>query len=152
MTSPPVNPFADATLAARYEDWYSGPDREADLQEMSLVLKLLAGFPNARCILDVGCGTGHFTRWFKELDYETVGLDSSRTMLAEARSERMLFSVLTHVSAIVGFERRAKTLDGYNGKTPCQVSVECRRMRWGCIAAASDRRLPQPGKCLPPGG
>jgi ubiquinone/menaquinone biosynthesis C-methylase UbiE len=47
---------------------------------------LLSGFPRARTILDVGCGTGHFTRWFGELGLEAVGLDLSRPMLDEAVS------------------------------------------------------------------
>jgi ubiquinone/menaquinone biosynthesis C-methylase UbiE len=47
--------------------------------------RLLAGLPEAHTILEVGCGTGHFTRWFGEQGLLSVGLDSSRPMLDEAK-------------------------------------------------------------------
>lgn len=34
----------------------------------------------------MGCGTGHFTRWFSELGIQAAGLDLSRPMLEEAKS------------------------------------------------------------------
>jgi ubiquinone/menaquinone biosynthesis C-methylase UbiE len=45
---------------------------------------LLAIFPRAGTILEVGCGTGHFTRWFNEQGLQGVGLDVSSLMLTEA--------------------------------------------------------------------
>ena len=35
-------------------------------------------------ILDVGCDTGHFTRWFCELGSEPKGLDSSPAKVKQA--------------------------------------------------------------------
>lgn len=46
---------------------------------------MVRGFPGARDLLEVGCGTGHFARWFARLGLRTAGLDLSPTMLAEAR-------------------------------------------------------------------
>jgi ubiquinone/menaquinone biosynthesis C-methylase UbiE len=43
-------------------------------------------FPGATTILEVGCGTGHFTHWFHSLGYTIFGLDRSRNMLREAVS------------------------------------------------------------------
>lgn len=80
-----INPFDDPTLASRYEDWYAGKGRQADLSEKQLLAKLLADFPQARSVLEVGCGTGHFTRWLAEQKLLSVGLDISEIMLAEAR-------------------------------------------------------------------
>lgn len=80
-----TNPFDDSTLASRYEDWYAGKGRQADLLEKQLLAKLLAEFPQAKSVLDVGCGTGHFTRWLGERGLQAVGLDISEIMLAEAR-------------------------------------------------------------------
>jgi SAM-dependent methyltransferase len=40
---------------------------------------------NARSVLEVGCGTGHFTRWMAERGLDAVGLDISEPMLNEAR-------------------------------------------------------------------
>ena len=57
------NPFDDSVLAGRYESWYEGPGQAADMLEKDLLRKLLSRFPDASSALEVGCGTGHFTRW-----------------------------------------------------------------------------------------
>ena len=80
-----ANPFIDMRVASHYEQWYVGRGRRAAQLEKQLLAKLLAGFPNARTALDVGCGTGYFTRWLASLGLEVVGLDSSLPMLTEAR-------------------------------------------------------------------
>lgn len=80
------NPFAQHDMAARYERWYSGPGRRADLLEKRLLLKMLQPLGDVQSILDVGCGTGHFTRWFRELGIDATGLDSSLAMLEQART------------------------------------------------------------------
>ena len=79
------NPFDDPALASRYEQWYAGTGRDADLLEKDLLGKLLRGLPVARSVLEVGCGTGHFTRWLAESGLDAVGLDVSEPMLNEAR-------------------------------------------------------------------
>ncbi len=58
-----MNPFDDPAVAERYEQWYSGHGRRADRLEKRLLAQLLEDFPGASTVLDVGCGTGHFTRW-----------------------------------------------------------------------------------------
>jgi SAM-dependent methyltransferase len=80
-----VNPFDDPAVVARYEDWYVGTGRRADRLEKALLSKLLADFEGARSALEVGCGTGHFTRWLAERGLHVTGLDTSPAMLAEAR-------------------------------------------------------------------
>jgi ubiquinone/menaquinone biosynthesis C-methylase UbiE len=80
----PVNPFANPAIVAGYEAWYETTGRQADRLEKALLKRLLAGFPEARTILEVGCGTGHFTRWFSERGLQVTGLDLSPPMLAEA--------------------------------------------------------------------
>jgi SAM-dependent methyltransferase len=84
-TLPIVNPFNDPVVAARYEDWYSGPGRCADYLEKRLLERLLHIFPQSRTALEIGCGTGHFTRWLRTKNLATTGLDISAAMLAEAR-------------------------------------------------------------------
>jgi SAM-dependent methyltransferase len=79
------NPFDAPALASRYEAWYAGAGRSADLLEKELLGKLLYLLPNARSVLEVGCGTGHFTRWMAERSLDAVGLDISAPMLNEAR-------------------------------------------------------------------
>jgi ubiquinone/menaquinone biosynthesis C-methylase UbiE len=76
--------FDDPGIARGYEAWYSGPGQRADLLEKRLLGKLLAGFPEARSALEVGCGTGHFTRWLATKGLQSFGVDLSRAMLEEA--------------------------------------------------------------------
>jgi SAM-dependent methyltransferase len=77
------NPFGLPEVAAGYEDWYRDAGAKADQQEKSLLSWLLAHFPDARTILEVGSGTGHFTEWFEGLGLQAFGLDLSSKMLAE---------------------------------------------------------------------
>jgi len=78
------NPFQDEKIAVHYEDWYKTSGKKADVQEKALLESLLCHFPDAKTILEVGCGTGHFTRWFRTLGYAAFGLDRSRNMLRQA--------------------------------------------------------------------
>ena len=78
------NPFADSAVVAGYDAWYQTAGRRADHLEKFLLRRLLTGFPGSSTILEVGCGTGHFTRWFGEWGLQAVGLDLSRPMLVEA--------------------------------------------------------------------
>jgi ubiquinone/menaquinone biosynthesis C-methylase UbiE len=70
--------------AGRYEAWYTTPrGRRADAAERALLGRLLRGFSEARHVLEVGCGTGHFTRWLAGQGWHVVGLDRAPAMLAE---------------------------------------------------------------------
>ena len=78
-------PF-DERVAARYEAWYEMPEgQRADALEKASLCRLLNGFARARSILEVGAGTGHFTRWLSEHEMAAIGLDLSAAMLAQAR-------------------------------------------------------------------
>jgi SAM-dependent methyltransferase len=79
------NPFDDQAFAKQYEDWYTGHGRRADSLEKRLLVRLLANFSGAETVLEVGCGTGHFSRWLAEQGFRVVGLDISPVMLSEAK-------------------------------------------------------------------
>ena len=79
------NPFANVETVAGYEAWYRTDGCKADQQEKSILKWLLSGFPAAHSILEVGCGSGHFTRWFIEQGLRAVGLDLSHPMLEESK-------------------------------------------------------------------
>jgi ubiquinone/menaquinone biosynthesis C-methylase UbiE len=91
---PYTNVFSDPDVAARYEGWYSGPGRQADVLEKKLLDKLLGDLHRSHTALEVGCGTGHFTRWLRTKDLDVTGLDISSAMLAEAHR----LNGLTYVS------------------------------------------------------
>jgi SAM-dependent methyltransferase len=78
------NPFANPDMASGYEAWYQSTGRRADRLEKALLKRLLACFPQAGTLLEVGCGTGHFTRRFHELGLQAAGLELSLPMLVEA--------------------------------------------------------------------
>jgi SAM-dependent methyltransferase len=67
---------------------------------------MLAGFPHARSALEIGCGTGHFTRWLASRNLEVTGLDISAPMLAEAR-ERDGLSYVEGDALALPFQERA---------------------------------------------
>ncbi|MFO8024507.1 class I SAM-dependent methyltransferase [Thiohalophilus sp.] len=69
----------------QYDHWYHTPRGQwISQQEFDLLLKLLNPTTGAR-LLDVGCGTGHFTRRFHEAGLAVTGLDPDPAMLAYAR-------------------------------------------------------------------
>jgi ubiquinone/menaquinone biosynthesis C-methylase UbiE len=76
----------DECVAHDYEQWYEqGFGRFAAQQEEALLHRQLRGFSGATSLLEVGCGTGHFTRWFARQGLQVVGLDASPAMLEQAR-------------------------------------------------------------------
>ncbi len=86
--------FSDPGVAARYESWYSGPGRRTVRLEKRLLASLLSDFDPAASVLDVGCGTGHFTRWFARRGLRVTGLDNSRPMLEAMAGGRSFRRIL----------------------------------------------------------
>lgn len=89
-----MNPFANPALAADYEAWYETIGRQADQLEKELLVWLLGRFPSVVTLLEVGCGSGHFTRWFSEKTLQVTGLDISLPKLSEAvRLDRVPYAL-----------------------------------------------------------
>jgi len=81
----PRGPFERPEVAARYEGWYRGAGRRADRLEKRLLAELIAGFPAVGPLLEVGSGTGHFTRWLaRRSGGLVIGLERSMEMLRQA--------------------------------------------------------------------
>jgi ubiquinone/menaquinone biosynthesis C-methylase UbiE len=71
--------------AESYDAWYRTPQgRRYDALEKELLSSLLRPAGRRR-LLEIGCGTGHFTRWFRDLGWRAWGLDIEPRMLARAR-------------------------------------------------------------------
>jgi SAM-dependent methyltransferase len=82
-----MNTVFDEQAAAGYESWYETAEgARADALERAALRRLLEGFSGARSVLEVGCGTGHFTRWLRDAGWAATGLDLSAPMLSEARA------------------------------------------------------------------
>ncbi len=74
-----------ADRAGRYESWYETEQgRRADEAEKAALGWLLRAFPQLRSVLEIGCGTAHFTRWLAGQHLAPIGLDLSSTMLGQA--------------------------------------------------------------------
>jgi ubiquinone/menaquinone biosynthesis C-methylase UbiE len=79
------NPFTDDDLVASYERWYETGGRRADELEKRLLDELFVALPPVETVLEVGCGTGHFSRWFEARGLRVMGVDLSMEMLVESR-------------------------------------------------------------------
>ncbi|MBN3033864.1 MAG: class I SAM-dependent methyltransferase [Candidatus Saganbacteria bacterium] len=72
-------------IAGGYEAWFSTVrGRYADRLEKKVISGLVKIRPGEK-ILDVGCGTGHFSAFFRKMGGQVTGLEPSPEMLAEAR-------------------------------------------------------------------
>ena len=72
--------------ALRYDAWYAtARGRRASDAEEALLGWLLGAFPDAHTALEIGCGTGHFTRRLARHGLEAIGLDRAPAMLAALR-------------------------------------------------------------------
>jgi ubiquinone/menaquinone biosynthesis C-methylase UbiE len=77
----------DEHVAPFYEAWFeTGEGRRADRLEKALLDRLSALLDPPGTLLEVGCGTGHFARWFGERGWHVLGLDHSLPMLSQARA------------------------------------------------------------------
>jgi len=105
--------------APTYEPWYhTRRGRKADRAERALFERLLARFPQARSVIEIGCGTGHFARWFASRLSFVVGLDRAPAMLAEFRKAS------PKIPIILGDAHRLPIRDGSVDLSALVVSLE----------------------------
>jgi SAM-dependent methyltransferase len=108
----------DESVAAHYEAWYETPEgQRADELEKAVLSWLLRGFSRPESVLEIGCGTAHFTRWLSDQGLAATGLDLSAAMLAEAR-------VLDGVPLVQGDARRLPFADGAFDLTALVTTLE----------------------------
>ncbi len=79
-----VYPFTDSEIASGYEAWYNTEEHRPNRLEKGGRKCLLGRLPQASSLLELGSGTGHFTRRSESQGLQVVGLDSSAPMLAAA--------------------------------------------------------------------
>ncbi|MDR2179205.1 MAG: class I SAM-dependent methyltransferase [Synergistaceae bacterium] len=68
-----------------YDLLYRDKDYEAEARYVDALIKKYGH--NARSMLELGCGTGRYTREFSRLGYAVHGVDFSEDMLTEAREK-----------------------------------------------------------------
>ncbi|GAB6260237.1 malonyl-ACP O-methyltransferase BioC [Photobacterium sp. R1] len=85
----PVNPSAEKqAIAASFGKAARQYDQSAAFQRLvgHRLLEQLPVFAHASHWLDVGCGTGYFTRQLQALQYQTTAVDLSSQMLEQAQA------------------------------------------------------------------
>lgn len=67
-----------------YEQWYEGRYKRAEVWQKKIMAQLVGKDPGIKELLEFGCGTTRFTRWWKEIGIEATGGDLSPFMLGQA--------------------------------------------------------------------
>jgi ubiquinone/menaquinone biosynthesis C-methylase UbiE len=94
-------------IVKTYEYFYQVKYKRADALEKKLLKKLLDTLGHVEKLLEVGCGTSHFTRWLESLGLECYGLDLSHLMLREAKSLWLSRSLLQGESSHLPFKDKS---------------------------------------------
>jgi ubiquinone/menaquinone biosynthesis C-methylase UbiE len=83
------NVFLTADIASEYDTYYrTGTGKTVDNIEKEIVSAHLKELPKTNW-LELGCGTGHWTKFFRESGSQVTAVDNSEAMLKIARSKNM---------------------------------------------------------------
>lgn len=83
-------PFDFDRIADRYDQWYhSVRGKVYDRIEKKAISNLLAGVPEGGRLLEVGCGTGHWSRYFSSKGFKVTGIDVSEKMIQIVREKHI---------------------------------------------------------------
>lgn len=66
-----------------YEQWYEGRYKRAEVFQKKVIGGLVRKDDRVKTLLEFGCGTTRFTRWWKEVGIEASGGDISPLMLGQ---------------------------------------------------------------------
>lgn len=68
-----------------YELWYEGRYKRAEIWQKKVVADLVLRDPRIKTLLEFGCGTTRFTRWWKSIGIDATGADISPFMLGQGK-------------------------------------------------------------------
>jgi ubiquinone/menaquinone biosynthesis C-methylase UbiE len=95
-----MNIFCDDIVAQNYDQFYeSEKGRAVDRIEKSVVRQLLRFIPFRGDMLELGCGTGHWTTFFCEEGFRVTAVDTSEAMLSEAKKKDIGCATFLHADA-----------------------------------------------------
>ncbi len=126
--------------AEGYDDWFRSPiGRVCDKLEKRSLARALPEVKPGACLLDAGCGTGHFSAFFAEQGFEVVGVDISRNMIDAARSKQIPQTSFA-VAGITALPFEDESFDIVAAVTVVEFLVEPEKARDEMV------------RCLRPGG
>ncbi|MHA4846465.1 class I SAM-dependent methyltransferase [Flavitalea antarctica] len=76
--------FFNRDYTDTYEQWYEGRYKRAEIWQKKVIAQLLKKDARVAELLEFGCGTTRFTRWWQEIGIEATGADISPFMLGQA--------------------------------------------------------------------
>lgn len=74
--------FFNREYTDKYEDYYEGPYKRAEIWQKKTLATLIQKDERVQTLLEFGCGTTRFTRWWNEIGIDAMGADISPFMLA----------------------------------------------------------------------
>ncbi len=81
--------FDFGKIASRYDAWYrTRRGMMYDRLERKAIDRLLPPAPDGGTLLEVGCGTGHWSEYFGTKGFDVTGVDVSEPMIAIARQRK----------------------------------------------------------------
>jgi ubiquinone/menaquinone biosynthesis C-methylase UbiE len=84
-----MNIFENIDIAKSYDEYYLTPfGKRVDELEKRNISALLKTIPHKN-LLELGCGTGHWTSFFAENGYTVTAIDESNAMLTEAKQKNI---------------------------------------------------------------
>ena len=82
-----MNPFSRIDIANSYDDYYNTDfGKKVDLIEKEIIKDIISEISRDQ-MLELGCGTGHWTEFFLKEGFELTALDISEPMLELARAK-----------------------------------------------------------------
>lgn len=89
-----MNVFLQNSIADTYDDYYlSEMGAEIDAIEKQIIGQLMSGIQPGD-LLELGCGTGHWTEFFIQQGHQLTAIDASKAMLAYAHQKRLKAQLL----------------------------------------------------------
>ena len=84
-----MNVFLKSEIANNYDDYYQSDfGKKIDAIEKDIFDLLINGIPK-REMLELGCGTGHWSDYFLQKGFKVIGIDTSEAMLSIAKKKNI---------------------------------------------------------------